>query len=425
MKKYDIIIVGGGAAGLMAAGRAAELGANTLLLEKNNRLARKLSITGKGRCNITNTVELTDFLKHFNNNGRFLRNSFSSFFSNDLIDFFNNLGLDTIVERGGRVFPKSEKALDVVDTLTRWCYKSGVIIKNNCEVKQLIITNNKVDGVKVFNKTENKSIQYFSKIVLVATGGVSYPRTGSTGDGYKFAKFIGHKIITVRQALVPLEVEESFCEKLDNLNLKNVLVSVWTDNKKMTEAFGELTFTKFGVSGPTILTLSRTVVDALNNSNNVKISIDLKPALDNNKLDTRLLRELNNNGKSYFKDILKTLLPSKLIPICSELTNIPKDKLCNQINSQERKKLRVWLKDFSLNIKSARPISEAIVTAGGVDLKEIDKKNMSSKIVNNLFFAGEVLDIDADTGGYNLQAAFSTARLAAESAVKYCNSSNF
>ncbi|MBE9468600.1 MAG: NAD(P)/FAD-dependent oxidoreductase [Bacteroidetes bacterium] len=420
MQKYDIIVIGGGPAGLMAAGRAAELGAETILIEKNNRIGRKLSITGKGRCNITNSLELADFLKHFNNQGRFLRNSFSSFFSNDLIEFFNNLGLETVVERGGRVFPKSEKAVDVVDVLKKWCYRSGVEIKSNCEVKQLIINEEKLEGVKVFNKTDNRTNQFFAKTVIVATGGVSYPRTGSTGDGYRFAKSVGHKIIPVRPSLVPLEVEQGFCDKLNELNLKNVSVSVWVNNKKETEAFGELTFTDFGISGPTILSLSKTVVDALNKKNSVKINIDLKPALDNNKLDTRLIRELNNNGKNQFKDILKTLLPLKLIPVCSELTGIPTDKLCNQINSKDRKKLRIWLKDFSLDIKSARPISEAIITAGGVDLKEIDKKTLSSKLNYNLFFAGEVLDIDADTGGYNLQAAFSTGRLAGEEAVKNC-----
>ena len=413
MNKPRVIVVGGGAAGLMAAGQAATMGAAVLVLEKMPRPGLKLRITGKGRCNLTNIVPLPEFIEHFGASGKFLRQAFSQFFSEDLIDFFKELGVETVIERGGRVFPASNQADEVIGALSNWVTGQAKI-RTNCAVKKLLIEKGEVVGVTA--KTKSSDLEDFrADRVIIATGGKSYPGTGSTGDGYELAKSVGHTIVPPRPALVPLETKGDIASRLQGLSLKNVSVKVIIDGKKQAEAFGEMLFTHFGVSGPIILSLSKMCVDALLAREKVAISIDLKPALDDKHLDQRILRDLNQYGKKQFQNILKLLLPQKLIPICVELTGIDPEKSGNQITSDERKRLRLWLKDFQLEVTGYRSFSEAIITAGGVDLKEVDPRTMESRMVKGLYFAGEVLDIDADTGGYNLQAAFSTGWVAGRS----------
>lgn len=411
MSQRKIIVIGGGPAGLMAAGQAAQLGAQVLLLEKMRSTGRKLFISGKGRCNITNVAPIPEFITHFGPTGRFLRQAFHRYFSEDLLEFIHELGIETVSERGGRVFPASGQAGDVVAGLTDWAIRSGAIIWTDAPAKDIIIAEARVVGVQ----TEHTRLD--ADAVIIATGGASYPGTGSTGDGYKFAKQAGHTIMPIRPALVPLVTAGGIAKKLQGLSLRNVRATVWVNGKKADEAFGEMLFSHFGVTGPIILTLSRGVVDALRAKKQVAISIDLKPALGDQKLDTRLLRDFKEHGKQQFQTILKGLLPRTLIPVCVELTGIPVDKPGNQINGEERKHIRQWLKDFRLEIKDHRTFNQAIVTAGGVATKEVYPKTMESKLVNGLYFAGEVLDVDADTGGYNLQAAFSTGWLAGRSAV--------
>jgi len=425
----EVILVGGGAAGLMAAGQAAELGAETLLLEKMNRPGRKLRITGKGRCNLTNVVLLSEFLTHFGSNGHFLRPAFYQFFTSELVAFFEELGVRTVTERGGRVFPASgqacpelvlspveghsRRAQDVVDALVRWVGERGVTLRTRSPVERLLIEGGRVVGVQV-----SYGRAYHADAVIVATGGASYPATGSTGDGYRLAESVGHTIVPIRPALVPLETAGDIAPRLQGLSLRNVTVRVWVNGKKQAEAFGEMLFTHFGVSGPIILSLSKQVVDALRLGQRVILSIDLKPALDERKLDARLLRDLDAHGKQHFRTILKGLLPSKLIPVCIDLTGIPPDKVAHQITSEERKRLRTWLKDFRLEVTGHRPFTEAIITAGGVDTREVDPHTMASRLVEGLYFAGEVRDVDAETGGYNLQAAFSSGGVAGRSAAR-------
>jgi len=420
-----IIVIGGGAAGLMAAGKAAEAGAETILLEKMNRTAKKLRITGKGRCNITNIAPVQDFIQHFGQNGKFLRQAFSRFFNKDLIDFFKTLSLYTVTERGGRVFPESSEANDVANALTNWVKASGVSVKYNSPVSQLIIKDSRITGVKLGQDKQNKSQPnnphntiIEADAIIIATGGLSYPLTGSTGDGYRLAEAAGHTVSKIRPALVPLETRGKIASSLEGLSLKNITASVWINQKKFGDEFGDMLFTGTGISGPIILTLSKHCVDALANNKKISISIDLKPALDHNKLDERLLRDIKNFSGKAIKNMLKGLLPERLIQICLEQTNISPHKVSNQINAEERKRLRVWLKDFRLEITGHRPIEEAIITAGGVNTKEINPRTMESLLVKRLYFAGEVLDIDADTGGYNLQAAFSTGWLAGISAAQ-------
>jgi len=403
----------------MAAGQAAEMGAETLLLEKMNHPGRKLRIAGKGRCNLTNVAPVSEFIAHFGLNGRFLRQAFARFFNADLVAFFEELGVRTVAERGGRVFPSSSQAQDVVDALVWWIGKQGATLRTRSTVKRLLVEGERVVGVQVPRRI------YRADAVIVGTGGASYPATGSTGDGYRLAESVGHTIVPIRPALVPLETAGDVAARLQGLSLRNVTVRVWVNGSKQAEAFGEMLFTHFGVSGPIILSLSRQVVDALRLGQRVVLSIDLKPALDESNLDARLLRDLDAHGKRQFRTLLKGLLPNKLIPVCLDLTGIPPDKMAHQITSEERERLRTWLKDFRLEVTGHRPFTEAIITAGGVDVREVDPRTMASRLVEGLYFAGEVLDVDADTGGYNLQAAFSTGWVAGRSAARLDQASYF
>lgn len=426
MPEYDVIVIGGGPAGLMAAGIAASHGAQTVLLEKMHRPGRKLLLTGKGRCNLTNVATPEQFIEHFGRNGRFLRHALAGFSPKDLMAFFHQLGVETVVERGGRVFPASGEAQQVTQGLVGWASQQGVMLRTHTRIAALLTKGRRIVGLCCAHakaRGHQAAIQHgalqeeiLARRVILASGGASYPGTGSTGDGYRLAESVGHTIIPIRPALVPLETAGDVAPRLQGLSLRNVQAQLFIDGKTGGQAFGEMLFTHFGLSGPIILTLSRTAVEALAQGQSVEVSIDLKPALDESQLDARLLRDLNAHGKQQFETLLKDLLPRKLIPVCIDLTRIPAEKLAHQITSQERRRLRQWLKDFRIPIHGHRSFREAIITAGGVNLKEVDPRSMASRLVEGLYFAGEVLDLDADTGGYNLQAAFSTGWLAGRSA---------
>jgi predicted Rossmann fold flavoprotein len=407
-----IIVVGGGASGMMAAGRAAECGARVLLLERTKRLGNKLRITGKGRCNLTNVADQLDFITHFGPNGVFLRNAFARFFNQDLIDFFAAQGVPTVVERGQRVFPASNDAHQVADALADYLRRSGARARFKARVEELEAEGGRVAGVRT-----GEGELLTAQAVIVATGGASYPATGSTGDGYRLAKALGHTIVPIRPALVPLVVKEGHAEALQGLSLKNVEVTLLLDGQPVTRQFGEMLFTHFGVSGPIILTLSAQAVDRLGQGE-LELSINLKPALSDEQLDRRLQRDFDRFGKRAFRNILKELLPRKMIALFVRLTGIPPGKPGHQITAAERKRLFDLLRDFRLTIVGHRPIAEAIVTAGGVSTREIDPRTMESRLVRGLYFCGEVLGINADTGGYNLQAAFSTGYVAGQSAAR-------
>jgi predicted Rossmann fold flavoprotein len=403
----------------MAAGQAAKAGAKVILLEKMSRPGRKLRITGKGRCNLTNIAPVNDFICHFGPGGKFLRQAFARFFSEDLIDFLNSLGVKTKSERGGRVFPASEKAEEVVDALAAWVIRCGVELRGRTRVDSLVIENGKITGVTTSTIAPGsdwkKGVTLPVDTILIATGGASYPATGSTGDGYRLAEQAGHTIEPIRPSLVPLETFGDVAAQLQGLSLRNVKVRLIIDEHPSASAFGEMLFTHFGLSGPVILSLSGQVVDALKEKRKVVVSIDLKPALDDNALNARLLRDFESHSNQKFKTVLNGLLPQKLIPVCISLVGIDADKPAHQITSVERKRLRLWLKDFQFEVAGHRTFDEAIITAGGVSTKEIDPRTMQSRLIQGLYLAGEVLDIDGDTGGYNLQAAFSTGWLAGRS----------
>ncbi|HWI55495.1 MAG TPA: NAD(P)/FAD-dependent oxidoreductase [Desulfobacteria bacterium] len=407
----NIIVIGAGAAGLIAAGQAAAEGAQVTLIEKNDRPGRKLMITGKGRCNITNTEQMPDFLKYIPGNGQFLYSSLSRFDNNDLINFFNEHGLETKIERGGRVFPVSDKAEDVVRTLTEFCLSKGVKFKYSVSVKEIISELGKVTAVRCADGSE-----YECDAAIVTTGGASYPGTGSTGDGYEIARRLGHTLIPLKPALVPLETKEEWVKEMQGLSLKNVEVSVLYKGKKTVSEFGEMIFTHFGVSGPIILTLSRAIVPQLDKEQGVTIQLDLKPALTEEQLDARVQRDFTKYARKQFQNSLDELLPKSMIPVMLKLSGIQTDKPVHQITREERLKLVELMKSFTLTVTRPRSIKEAIVTAGGVSIKEINPKTMESKLISGLYFAGEVVDVDAYTGGFNLQAAFSMGYVAGTSA---------
>ena len=424
MTQAQLIVIGAGAAGLMAAGQAAAAGSPTLLLEKMDRPGRKLLLTGKGRCNLTNEDPLPEFIEHFGPDGRFLRQAFARYFSPELLDFFAELGIATVRERGGRLFLASGCADQAVDALVSWATSQGAVLETRSAVESLLVEDGQVTGVRLASATAQTAGHSPSPrrtlpaaAVILATGGASYPHTGSSGDGYRLAQAAGHTIVPIRPALVPLVTSGPTARKLQGLSLRNVRLRVLINGEdQVAEAFGEMLFTHFGLSGPIVLSLSRQVVDALRGSHRVQVSIDLKPALDEEKLDLRLLRNLEAYGKRQLHTLLKDLLPARLVPVCLELTSLPADKPAHQLTALERKRLRTWLKDFRLEVSGHRSFAQAIITAGGVDLREVDPRSMASRLVKGLYFAGELLDLDADTGGYNLQAAFSTGWLAGRSA---------
>ena len=411
-----MIVVGAGAAGLLAAGRAAELGGRVLLLEKMERAGRKLLITGKGRCNITNDAPPDEFLKHIHPNSRFVRHAFAGFFSGDIIRLLNDNGCATVVERGARVFPASGKSADVVNALVQWVGRRQVEIRCRHKVEGLIIRDGRIDALKVRSAAGHRVIH--ARSVILCTGGKSYPATGSDGDGYRFAAAAGHVIESPRPALVPLETAGDMAQRLRGLSLRNVTAMAWVNGRKAREEFGEMLFTEFGVSGPIVLTLSRFIVDELRKRNQVELAVDLKPALDETKLDNRLIRDLKEHGRKRMDGIFRKWLPAPMIPLFLEKTGVPAGREGHQLTSAERRRILLLMKDLRLTVTGCRPFKEAIVTAGGVVTPEIDAHTMESKLVRNLHFAGEVIDLDADTGGFNLQIAFSTGWLAAEACMR-------
>lgn len=410
MSRKTVVVIGGGAAGLMAAGQAAIAGARVILLEKMKRPGRKICITGKGRCNITNSAPVVEFIEHFGKNGRFLRQAFSRFFSTELINFFRDNGLPVTLERGGRYFPTSGRAPDILKVFLSWLSELQVDIRDNCPVNDILTSDSKIRAVV----TRRGTIP--CDCVIIATGGASYPATGSTGDGYTLAKKMGHTIVPIRPALVPLEIQSGVHPALVGLELRNIGVQLLINGKKKRELFGELHFLKYGVSGPTILTLSGDAVDARQKGETVVLAVDLKAALNHQKLDARLIRDFEKRNKEKFADVLRGLLPAQLVPFCLEQTAIPANRLAGEISKIERKKLLHWLKGLRLEVSGYRSFKEAIVTAGGISLKEVNPRTMESKIISGLYLAGEVLDLNGNTGGYNLQAAFSTGWLAGRSA---------
>ncbi|MEC4684322.1 MAG: NAD(P)/FAD-dependent oxidoreductase [Nitrospirota bacterium] len=411
-EKYDLAIIGAGPAGMMAALRASECGANVVLLEKNSIPGIKLLMTGKERCNITNAEpDVRKFADNLGKNGRFLLSALYHFGIEETIDFFHKNNLKTKIERGGRVFPESDKAKDVHGLFLRLIKENRITLLTSCRIKKISQRQNRIEKI-ILDNSGIKAENY-----LLCTGGLSYPRTGSTGDGYTWARQMGHTIIKPEPALTPISVKEKWVKELEGLSLKNVRVSVYQGNKKQDERFGEALFTGSGLSGPIILDMSKSTGKILVNGK-ADLFIDFKPALDFKVLDKRILHDLEKYGNRSIKNILPELLPKKLIPVILELAGIEPEKKGHSITREERKKLRLLLKEFPLTIEGLSGFSKAIITAGGVSLKEIDPKTMRSRIIKNLYFAGEILNLDGPTGGYNLQVCWSTGYLAGESAAK-------
>ncbi len=406
-----IIVIGAGASGMLAAGQAAMQGAEVLLLEKKKAPGNKLHISGKGRCNLTNNSEISEFIQHFNRDGRFLHQPFSHFFAPQLQEFFHSIGVELITERGGRVFPASGKASDVVDALLAWLQSCGVRLQCSSRVTKILTQENRISGVRCNHQSLS------CDAVILATGGATYPATGSTGDGYPLAEQLGHTITPLRPALVPLLVDDLMVRKLAGLDLRNTGFRVYVDGKRKKADFGEVSFTPNGIGGPITLTHSLFIVESLKADKEVSISLDLKPALDEQKLDKRLQRDLAKRHSESISSVLRGLLPHQMIETALHYCSFDSQKFAGQISTVERKRLRHWLKDFRFRISGYKPLQEAIITAGGVKVREINPNTMESRIISGLFIVGELLDIHGDTGGYNLQAAFSTGWLAGSSVV--------
>lgn len=429
----EIVIIGGGAAGMMAAIAASDVGHNVILIEKNEKLGKKLFITGKGRCNVTNACETTDFFSNVLEHAKFLYSAVYGFDHNAVMDFFERAGCPLKVERGQRVFPKSDHSSDIIKALERTLRQKGVEIFLNTEVKKIITepleiekeTKNKhfcakVSRIVFFDKVAKKKSEILADKLIIATGGCSYVLTGSTGDGYRFAKECGHNIISTMPALVPFVIEETWCHQLQGLSLKNVQAIVEADGKQIYSDFGELLFTHYGVSGPLILSASSYYVHKVCKDKEhypkAKLFIDLKPALTKEQLDKRILREFDKNKNKQFKNVINSLFPAKLTPIMPVLAGIDPDKRVNEITKEERQYFVQTIKHMELTITGLRDYNEAVITKGGVATKEVSPSTMESKLVQGLYFAGEVLDLDALTGGFNLQIAWSTGFLAGKSA---------
>ena len=406
----NVIVIGGGPAGMMSAITAAENGNDVTIIEKMPSFGKKLLITGKGRCNITSSLYMSEFIKNTPGNGKFLYSVFQNFTNADIIEFLRTQGLDVKEERGNRIFPVTDKSIDVLNCFVNKIDELKIKYKLHTKVERILIKNYEIIGVQ----TEREIIK--ADKVILATGGKSYPLTGSTGDGYKMAEELGHKIEKIRPSLVPLEVyQKDICKKLQGLSLRNVKIKIIDidKNKIIYEDFGEMIFTHFGISGPIILSASAHLIrykdiDYLLKKEKIKLIIDLKPALTEEQLDDRILRDFKELKNKQFKNSLDKLLPQKMIPVIIQNSQIHEDKKVNEITKEERRKLIECLKKFEINIKDFRPVEEAIITSGGVSVKEINPKTMESKLIKGLYFAGEIIDVDAYTGGFNLQIAYST-----------------
>ena len=439
-ERKTVVVIGGGAGGMLAAGRAAQRGARVILLEKTGQLGQKLLVSGKTRCNLTNSKPLKEFIAMYGSNGRFLYGAFDHFFRDDLLALLERYGVQTKVERGGRIFPASDDARDVAGAFRRYLDDHRVEIRTGVRVTEIMVQNARITGVMSKKDRNRDPVFLFADAVILATGGATWPGTGSTGDGYDMAAALGHTIVPLRPALVPLIVEETALAKsMQGVSLRNVRLNAFQcraddidDEKAPTRdtgrgipgkrprppviesRLGEMMVTHFGIGGPVTLLMSLKIVDALAGGP-VSIAIDLKPALDRSQLQNRLQRDFDQHGKRSYRRILAGLLPLKMIEPFIQMTGIPADKPAHQIAATERERIAGLLKSLRFNIRAPLPLSSAIITAGGVSLKEIDSRTMASRLIRGLYFCGEVMDIDADTGGYNLQAAFSTGFLAAES----------
>ena len=408
---YDLIVVGGGPAGILGAATAAAKSLQVVLLEKNEKLGKKLYLTGKGRCNFTNYGDADDFFYNVTTNKKFLHSAYKSFNNHQLIGLLESLGLKSKVERGNRVFPETDKSSDVIKALEKYLQLNNVEIKLNAEVKSILVRDHQAIGVLLRNDK-----QISGEKVLIATGGMSYRQTGSTGDGYRMAQQLGHSIVEPKPALVPLVTREKWVKDLQGLSLKNVSVQAIINNKPQVKQFGEMIFTHFGVSGPVILSMSSFLKEYLDSP--VQLKVDLKPALSNEQLDARLQRDFNKYAGKHLKNSLDDLLPQRMIPVILALSGLDTHKQVNRISKKERGLLAHALKNLDLTVTGTLPLNEAIVTSGGINVKEINPSTLESKIIKGLYFAGEVIDVDALTGGYNLQIAFSTGYLSGICAAK-------